>query len=100
MRNIKTEELFLNYLKIIGANVERLRGGMSQLSLAKKAHVGRSTIRAIEEGRMINLRNLIKIAEALGMKPADLFITDVNRGEISYKHKLLMDLISKKDLGG
>ena len=93
---MELDEHLVKWFSIIGQNVIRLRGGTSQVNLAEKAKVARSSIRAIEEGRSINFQNLIKIANALGVSPADLFITDLERGEISYKTKLLMDLIDIK----
>jgi len=85
----------INYLKIIAENIIRLRGRVSQDSLAKKARISRSTIRAIEEARAISLENLIKIAKALNVSPADLFISGDEFQRITYKSKLLLDLIEK-----
>jgi len=78
---------------VVGANIIRLRtgAGMSQKELAAKAGAGRSTILAIESGKRCNLVNLIKIADALGINPADLFLTNKDREEITYKTKLLCD---------
>jgi transcriptional regulator with XRE-family HTH domain len=87
------------FLEIIGKNIDRLRGGMSRGKLAKKVGVSRGTIESAIKGKAINFKNLIKIADALGVSPADLFISDFDRGEVSYKHKLLMDLIFKKEGG-
>ena len=55
-------------------------------------------MRSAEHGKEISLTNLIKIANALGLEPADLFISEKDREEITYKHKLLMDKISEEDL--
>lgn len=96
MRKIEPDDRLNNWFSIIGLNISRLRGRMDQKALAVKAGVGRNAIMAIERGKPISLINLIKIAEALGVLPADLFITDVERGEITYKHKMLMDLIDIK----
>jgi len=86
----------VEYFRIIGDNIRRLRveSGMSQKELAKKAEVGNSAIQATEAGKEITLTNLIKIAKALGVEPPDLFISDKDREEISYKHKLFMEKIS------
>jgi transcriptional regulator with XRE-family HTH domain len=81
---------------IIGKNIERMRGGMSQEDLARKAGIGRTTIHNIEAGkRIIRLENLVKIADVLGVKPEDLFISDFDRGEISYRGKLVLEQIGK-----
>jgi len=90
----------VEYFRIIGDNIRRLRteSGMSQKELAKKAKVGNSAIQATEAGKEISLTNLIKIAKALGVEPPDLFITDKDREEITYKHKLLMEKISEREL--
>ena len=64
---------------------------MSQNELAKKAGISRATLAKAERGVSIELDNLLKIANALGVEPADLFISEKDRAEISYKHKLLVD---------
>ena len=79
----------------IGVNIIRLRSAMTQNELAKKAGVSRSTISAIERGSSISLENLIKIANALNIKVADLFITDEERREITYKHLLFWEQVSE-----
>jgi len=38
---------------------------------------------------------LFKIAEALGEEPADLFLTEKDREDITYKTKVLFDRLSK-----
>lgn len=93
MRKINTQ--FPGIYATIGNNIMRLRGGMSQEELAKKARVSRSTIQAIEAGKPISLENLLKIASVLNIEPSDLFISDITRSEITYKHKILLDLILK-----
>ena len=82
---------------VVGANIIRLRtgAGMSQKELAAKAGAGRSTILAIESGKRCNLANLVKIADALGVSPADLFLTNQDRDEITYKAKLLCDKLGE-----
>jgi len=81
----------INYLDVLAENIKRLRGRITQKELAKKAGVGKSTVNAIEQGRAISLEKLIKIANALKVHPSDLFISEKDRIEISYKHKLLID---------
>jgi transcriptional regulator with XRE-family HTH domain len=85
----KIDEIF----HTIGGNIIRLRtgGGMSQEQLAKTTGVGRSTIQSMESGDPCTLTNLVKIADALGVSPADLFLTNKDRDEITYKAKLLCD---------
>jgi len=81
----------INYLDVLAENIKRLRGRITQKGLAKKAGIGKSTVNAIEQGRAISLEKLIKIAKALKVHPSDLFISEKDRKEISYKHKLLID---------
>jgi len=85
------------FFNIVGANIIRLRtgAGMSQKELATKAGVGRSTILAIESGRRCNLTMLIKIAGALDVSPADLFLSPSDHKEITYKTKLLIEKITE-----
>lgn len=94
MKDNKRTDL-AKYFAIISINIKRLRGGMSEEKLADKAGIARGTIQRLKKSKNISLENLIKIAEALEVSPADLFITDVDRGEITYKHKLLMDMVLK-----
>ena len=79
----------------IGKNVLRQRGPMTQLELAEKAGVSRSTIENIEKGIGCSLENLIKVAAGLGIKPADLFISDADRKEVTYMAVLLMEKIKE-----
>jgi transcriptional regulator with XRE-family HTH domain len=58
-----------------GARVraERERQGLSQEALAQRAELNRSYIGGVERGeRNISLLNLLRIARALGVSPADL----------------------------
>lgn len=79
------------YLKVIGSNIRRLRGSMKQQELAEKAGVSRSTLSSIENGKSIELDNLLKIAKALGIDPANLFLSEDDRQEVSHKLKLLLE---------
>ena len=54
--------------KMIGNKIVMLRRRMSQNDLAKRAKVSRATISAIEQGRAISLKNLIKITVALDIR--------------------------------
>ena len=96
MRKKVIDERLLKVLEVISSNIVRLRGkGMIQEALAKKAGVSKETIIAIENQRMINLESLIKIADALGVPLADLFITNEIRGEVTWKLKMFADGLEK-----
>lgn len=90
-------ENFQDVFNAIGGNIIRLRtgGDMSQEQLAEQSGIGRSTIQSIERGEPCTLANLIKIADALGVNPADLFLTNKDRAEITYKTKLLCDKLGE-----
>jgi len=79
----------------IGNNIIRLRGKLIQEELSKKAGISRITLSAIDNGRSISLKNLIKIAKALDVNVADLFISDKDREEVSYMHILLLKKASE-----
>jgi transcriptional regulator with XRE-family HTH domain len=93
--SIKTRlgELFI----VVGDNIVRLRTGvgMSQKELASKSGVSRTTINSTEQGVPCSFSNLMKIAIALDVNPADLFLTDKDRHEVTYKAKLLCDKLSE-----
>jgi transcriptional regulator with XRE-family HTH domain len=60
---------------IFGENVRRLRRkiGWSQEQLAEACNLHRTYIGSIERGeRNVSLHNIVKIALALGVKPANL----------------------------
>jgi len=80
---------------IIGHNIQRLRGTMTQKEVGEKAGVTRGTINAIENGQGCTLATLIQIADGLGISPANLFITDEQRKEVSYLHILLMEKLKE-----
>jgi len=83
-------------LKIAGINIIRKRGQLSQEALADRAGVSRSTIVKIEAGKNISLKSLLKISKALGVEPGDLFLSDEDKADITYKFKLLVDMFSIK----
>ncbi|HUY34191.1 MAG TPA: helix-turn-helix transcriptional regulator [Pirellulales bacterium] len=63
-------------LKQFGARVRTLRekAGLSQEALADKAHIHRTYIGGVERGeRNLGLKNVLRIATALGVPPAKLF---------------------------
>jgi len=90
MRKINIDQRLKDVYNAIGKNVLRLRGLMEQEELAIKAGVSRQTVGSIELGRPISLGSLIRIADALGVEPADLFLTDTDRQEVSHKTKMIV----------
>lgn len=50
----------------------RKQKGLTQLELAKKIGVSESYICQIENGKMISIKKLDKLAKALGCEPKDL----------------------------
>lgn len=89
----RLEEIF----KTVGANIIRLRTGvgMSQKDLTAKSGVSRTTVNSVEQGVPCSFSNLVKIAIALEVSPADFFLTTEDRREITYKTKLLCDKLSE-----
>lgn len=96
-RNSLTKEadgLINNLLKVIGQNIRRKRGEMTQKKLEGKSGVSRSTIQKIEKGVSIELDNLLMIAKALDMTPADLYLTETDRQIFNYKIKMIVDKLA------
>jgi transcriptional regulator with XRE-family HTH domain len=65
----------MDILEVAGSNIRRIRQerGLSQEQLADLAKLHRTYIGGIERGeRNVSLNNLARIAEALGVSPADL----------------------------
>lgn len=87
----------VEYFEVIADNIKRLRSALdwTQEDLARKAKVARSTLAAAEQGKEISLSKLIKLAEALGLEPPDLFISEKDRREINYKHKLFIEKMAE-----
>lgn len=59
----------------VGAQIAhfRVRQGMTQDQLAVASDIDSSNIRSYESGRaMMNVRSLVRIADALGVLPGDL----------------------------
>jgi len=52
--------------------IMRNKQGLTQLELAKKIGVSESYICQIENGKMISIKKLDKMAKALGCEPKDL----------------------------
>lgn len=66
----------MNWGRIVGANVRRLRKarGLTQEQLAHDADIDLTYLGGIERGRRNpSLSVLVRVATALGAKPADLF---------------------------
>lgn len=65
-------------LKAFGDNIRRLRTGkgISQESLAELSDLHRTYVGAIERGeRNVSLRNIVRLATALGVSPSKLLET-------------------------
>ncbi|MCI0457279.1 MAG: helix-turn-helix domain-containing protein [Gemmataceae bacterium] len=63
-------------LKQFGERVRTLRArlGLSQEALAAKAGIHRTYMGGVERGeRNLSLRNIVRLAAALGVPPRDLF---------------------------
>lgn len=59
----------------VGENIRqiRLKKGLSQETLAELASLHRTYVGGIERGeRNVSMENLVKLARALGVKPAEL----------------------------
>lgn len=55
--------------------IARIRAGLSQEEIAKKAYIARSTYTRIESGeRKPSLNSAIGISQALGVKIEDIFL--------------------------
>lgn len=96
-RKTQTDPRLLEVYRTIGDNITRERGEkkMTQNMLAEASGVSRSTIDSAENGLGCSLEKLIKLADALGISPADLFITGKERKRVTYQHVKLMDLLAK-----
>ena len=66
-----------DFLRKFGKKIRELRtqkGISSQIAFANKAHLDRTYIGGIERGeRNVGLKNVEKIAKAIGVNPEDLF---------------------------
>ena len=78
---------------LFGKNVKeyRLRQGLSQEKLAELANLHRTYISAVERGvRSISLVNIQRLAEALEIKPYQLFIfCDTNETDTSHNEMII-----------
>ncbi len=80
-----------NYLEDLRLNIKyyREKKEMSQTQLSIICDCGTGTIGGIESGKAKpSLDMLLKIAEALGVTPADLFIREVSISKSSIKQQL------------
>jgi len=85
-----------NVLAIIGDNIRKARGGMTQEKLASLSHVSRNTIWKIESGENITLESLINIAKALNVHPSELLMKDGKSGETKSVEEYFRDLIREE----
>ena len=75
----------MDYFSILGANVRalRIKMNLTQEQLADKCDLHRTYIGAIERGdRNISLKNIVRLADVLGVTPSDLLKTQSNIKEL------------------
>jgi putative transcriptional regulator len=80
-----------SYSEAVRQNIKyyREKQGISQVKLALLCDCGTGTIGGIEAGKANpSLEMLIRIAEALKITPADLFIRDVSKTKIDIKKSI------------
>ncbi len=81
----------VNYFDDVRMNIKfyRQQRGMSQWQLSILCDCGTGTIGGVESGKAKpSLDLLVKIAEALKVSPADLFIRDVSKSKDDIKKEL------------
>ena len=86
-----------NYLEDFRMNIKYYREltGISQTQLAILCNCGTGTIGGIESGKAKpSFDMMIRIAEALQINPADLFIRDSSKNKIQIKNSLRMEFDS------
>ena len=79
----ESKNYITRHLGVIAENVRRLRGKMTQVQFAQTAGISNSTLQKIEAGKSVELDNLLRVAKALNINPADLFLSDEDRNEIT-----------------
>jgi transcriptional regulator with XRE-family HTH domain len=70
----------MEWERIVGANIRRLRKakGLTQEQLAHEAGMAMRYVAGVERGEENpSLRFLVRIAEALAVEPAELFVREV-----------------------
>ena len=83
-----------NYLDDFRMNMKyyREQAGISQTHLSVLCECGTGTIGGIESGKAKpSFDMMIKIAEALKINPADLFIRDSSKGKADLRDSLKLD---------
>jgi hypothetical protein len=58
--------------------------------------VSRSTLLKVETGEGCSLENLVRLADALGVGPADLFITEEQARALNYMTLKLLERLSEQ----
>lgn len=73
-------------LETLGTRIAARRRelGLSQVALARRARVGRSTLAALESGRMAEL-GFGKVMMLLSVLGLDLRVTELNRGRPTFE---------------
>jgi len=78
MRKRITDPRLLALYRTVGNNVIRHRGAMSYVELSQKTGLSRATLSAVERGLNVELETLVRIADALNVHPALLFVDRVS----------------------
>ena len=91
-------------VKEVGRRIRQLRvsrvGRMTQEDLSERAHISVSFLSMIERGeRSPHLETLASIAEALGVRIADLFRTPEEEDGIDPTYRPLVDACRRHNLG-
>ena len=84
----------MSYLDDFRMNVKyyREQRGISQIELSILCNCGNGTIGGIESGKAKpSFDMMIKIADALKVNPADLFIRDTSKSKLELRNSLKLD---------
>lgn len=79
MMNISIIGGIMDYQKILGENIHslRLKCQITQEQLAELCDLHRTYVGAMERGeRNVSLNNIVKVAQALNVTPAELLVFD------------------------
>ena len=90
---LTSAEWVARFVSLVAGNIKSRRGKMTQEALARKSGVSRTVVQRAESGLSIQFDNLLKIAYALGVEPADLCITENDRDTFNMKTKKLVDAL-------